>query len=142
MIQFYFLSIVLNLLAGYILITGDENGVLEFKSDLSNRFAFKDETVKLVVGIIAVVVGLLKVLSVIEGDVPVLGDFIPALAGLLAGFTLIFEHYKDQASPAVFTDSERTEKIDSLLVNHKKIIGVIAMIAAVLHFLFPKVLLL
>ena len=142
MVQFYFLSIVLNALAGYILISGDESGVLEFKGG----FSLKDETFRLIVGILSVITGLLKLLSVIEGDVPVLGDLVPALAGFLSGFILIFEYYRNRSSLEKSVDaeseSEYSERIDRILVRNKKIIGVAALAAAVLHFLFPKVLLL
>jgi len=135
MLQFYFLSIALNVLAGYILITGDEGGVLEFKSG----FSLKDETFRFVVGILSVVTGLLKILSPIEGDVPVVGDLIPAITGLVCGFILIFEYYRNRSS---LEASEHTERVDRILVSNKKIIGVAALVVAVLHFLFPKVLLL
>jgi len=135
MIQFYFLSILLNALAGYILFTGDDGNVLEFKND----FSMKDETFKLVVGILTAVTGLLKLLSPVEGDVPVVGDLVPAIAGLLAGFLLIFGYYQNRST---MEPSEHAEKIDRILMKNRKIIGVLALIAAVLHFLFPKVLLL
>jgi len=135
MLQFYFLSIALNALAGYILIAGDDVGVLELKSS----FSLKDETLRLVVGILSVITGLLKILSPIEGDIPVVGDLIPALTGLLSGFILIFEYYRQRSTLEV---TKHTDRIDRILVSNKRIIGVIAIIAAVLHFLFPKVLLL
>lgn len=135
MLQFYFLSIVLNALAGYILISGDEEGPLAFKSG----FSLKDETFKLVVGIASVLMGLMKILSVVEGDVPVIGDIFPALTGLLAGFILIFAYYRGRASVEI---SGQAEKVNRLLVANKKVIGAAALIAAALHFLFPRVLLL
>ena len=135
MLQFYFLSIALNALAGYILLTGDRNDALEFKSG----FSLKDETFRLVVGILSVIVGLLKILSVVEGDVPVVGDLFPALSGFLCGFILIFEYYRSRTSLDI---SKHSEKVDRLLVSNKRIIGIIALITAVLHFLFPTVMLL
>ena len=135
MMQFYLLSVVMNALAGYILITGDNGGVLEFRSG----FSLKDEVFRLVVGILSVVTGILKLLSVVEGDVPVVGDLFPALTGLLSGFILIFSYYRSHTTIEV---TEHAEKVDRILVANKKIIGVAALVAAVLHFLFPKVLLL
>ena len=135
MLQFYFLSIVLNALAGYLLITADEDGVLEFKSG----FSLKDETFRLIVGILSILIGLLKILSVVKGDMPVIGDLLPALTGFLSGFILIVEYYRSRSSLDI---SEQSEKIDRLLLKNKKIIGVAALIAAALHFLFPTVLLL
>ncbi|MCL2232214.1 MAG: hypothetical protein FWB99_03965 [Treponema sp.] len=137
MLQFYFMSIVMNALAGYILVTGDkeDHEPLVFKSGLS----FKDETFMLVVGILSVLTALMKILSSVEGDVPVIGDLFPALTGFLAGFILIFEYYRKRTS---LETSDSTEKVDRLLIANKKIIGMAALAAAVLHFLFPRVLLL
>jgi len=135
MLQFYFLSIALNALAGYMLFTGDNDDILEFKSG----FSLKDETFRLIVGILSAITGLLKILSAIDGDVPVVGDLFPALTGLLCGFILIFDYYRGNSSLVV---SENSKKVNQLILKNRKIIGIIAIIAAVLHFLFPKVLLL
>ena len=135
MLQFYFLAVFLNVLAGYILLKNDSGGVLEFKSD----FSLTDETFKLVIGILCAITGLFKLLSPIEGDVPVVGDLIPAVCSFLSGFILIFEYLRSRSS---LEESEQAEKIDRLIIANKKIIGVAAIVAAGLHFLFPKVLLL
>jgi hypothetical protein len=136
MIQFYFLSIVLNALAGYILAFGTDIDDIEVESKI--RIPVHTETFRLVLGIVTILVGLLKILSAIQGDVPVIGDLIPALVGFLAGFILIFEYYRSRSA----IDSEHTEKIEQLLINNKKWIGFFAIAAAALHFLFPTVLLL
>ena len=135
MLQFYFLSIFLNALSGYMLITGDSDRTLEFKG----KFSFSDETFKLIIGVLSAVTGLLKLLSPIEGDIPVIGDLIPAVSGFLTGFVFIFEYYRNRTT---LDESENTEKIDRVLIRNKKIIGIAAVTVAVLHFLFPKVLLL
>jgi hypothetical protein len=135
MLQFYFLSVVLNALAGYVLLKGDEDSPIVFKSG----FSLKNETFRLVLGIASALVGLMKLLSVVEGDVPVIGDLFPSLAGFLAGFVLIFEYYRGRASVEI---TDRVEKVDRLLIANKKVIGVAAIAASVLHFLFPRVLLL
>jgi hypothetical protein len=134
MIQFYFLSILLNGLSGYVLITnpGDEDTGL----DSGFRLSFKNETCCLILGILTIVIGFLKILSAVQGDVPVVGDLIPALAGFLAGFVLVFEYYRSRST----LEPEHTEKIEMLLVHNKKWIGFLALAVAGLHFLFPSVL--
>ena len=135
MIQFYFLSVFLNALAGYILFSGDDGGVLEFKSD----FSLKDETFKLIAGICTGVVGLLKLLSPIEGDIPIIGDLVPGVFGLLAGFILILEYYRNRTP---MDETEKSETMNRILLGNKRIIGIAAIVVAILHFLLPKVLLL
>ncbi|GHU68230.1 hypothetical protein FACS189447_10710 [Spirochaetia bacterium] len=134
MIQFYFLSIFLNVLTGYILISNDDADPLEIRPG----FSLKDETVKLILGILSMVTGVLKLLSAIEGDLPVLGDIIPAVSGFFAGFILLIEYYRYHENK----DSEEGENFSLMLIHNKKIVGYIAIAAAILHFLFPKVLLL
>jgi hypothetical protein len=135
MIQFYLLSVVLNALVGYLFITGGEDGVLEFKGG----FSLKDRTVQFVLGILSAVTGLFKILSPVEGNVPVIGDLVPGLIGIVCGFILVFEYYKTRTTMA---ETEQTEKIGRILLGNKKLIGMAALASAVLHFIFPKVLLL
>ena len=134
MLQFYLLSVVMNALAGFILVTRDESDILEFKGG----FSFRDETFRFVAGILSLVTGLLKILSPVQGDLPVVGDLVPAAAGFFAGFILIFEYYRNRTTAGA---SESSEKINRILVSNKKIIGLAALAAAALHFLFPGVLL-
>jgi hypothetical protein len=102
------------------------------------RIPIHKETFRLILGVLTILVGLLKILSAVQGDVPVIGDLIPALVGFLAGVVLIFEYYRNHSA----LDPEHTEKIEQLLINNKKWIGFLALASAILHFLFPTVLLL
>ena len=91
MAQFYFLSVLLNILAGLILIFGrnlaeplaegdDDDG----ESAITiGSFSLDNSGFRLVVGILCVFVALMKILSVFKGDVPVVGDLLPVLAGLI-----------------------------------------------------------
>ena len=138
MLQFYFLSIVLNALAGCLLFFGDE-AIPEFK----NGFSLNNESFKFLLGIFTAITGLLKLLSPIEGDVPVVGDLAPAIVGLLCGFILIFEYYRNRSTIEDSNGvSEQTEKIRVVLLGNRKIIGFAALIVAALHFIFPRLLLL
>ncbi|MDR3168121.1 MAG: hypothetical protein LBT93_09260 [Treponema sp.] len=100
------------------------------------RFSLRDKTFRLVLGILAVITGLLKLLSSIQGDVPMVGDIIPAIIGFAVGFILVFEYYREYSS----IDNEKYEKIERVLIKNKKFIGFIALISAGIHFLFPQVL--
>jgi hypothetical protein len=134
MIQFYFLSVFFNALAGYILITDGDRG--EESLSLGMEFSFNNGTFRMVLGILAMVTGLLKLLSSIQGDIPVLGDLVPALMGFVLGFILVFGYYREHSS----VDDEKYEKIEGILIKNKRFIGLIALVSAALHFLFPQVL--
>ena len=145
MLQFYFLSVLLNAMAGYILFFGESKGYAPVDSDeamdFKCGFSVKTGTYRFVIGILAAVTGLFKLLSSTAGDLPFIGDIIPAASGILSGLILFFEYYKNR-SGSEDSDSGRSKKIDGLLIANKKLIGAAAMIASVLHFLFPTVLLL
>jgi hypothetical protein len=136
MIQFYFLSIFFNALAGYILITDGDRGEESLNPGI--QFSFGDKTFRMVLGILALITGLLKLLSSTQGDIPVVGDLIPAIVGFAAGFIFIFEYFREHSA----LDFEKYEKIEAVFVKNKRFIGFIALISAALHFLFPQALLL
>jgi hypothetical protein len=139
MLQFYFLSVLANALAGYICFFGSSGDVMDFRCG----FSVKTETFRFVVGILSAFTGLFKLLSSIQGDLPVIGDIIPAAAGFLCGFILIFDHFSNlSADGDLGQEPEGGKKGGGFLVANKKLIGAVAMIAAILHFLFPTVLLL
>ena len=136
MLQFYFLSILLNFIAGFILFTNKtsqtENESLETKS------IFKDKTFKLVIGILCCFTALVKLLTSFPGAVPLLGDLIPSVAGILGGGALLIEYYISQ-SP---TETKLNPKIETIFIANKKYLGILCILSAFLHFLFPKVILL
>ena len=133
MIQFYFLSILFNAIAGYALVveTDSRGSVL----DGLKTYAL-DETFRLVVGVMTMAVGFFKLLSVVRGDIPVVGDLVPAAAGLSAGFGLIFEFYRTRST----LEGHGSEKIEHIFVRNRKWFGYLAMASAGAHFLFPTVL--
>ncbi|MDR1144211.1 MAG: hypothetical protein LBK77_08365 [Spirochaetaceae bacterium] len=136
MIQFYFLSIFFNGVTGYVL--GIEHDEAETSLDTGLKFSFRNATVRLVLGILTMLTGLLKLLSVTKGDIPVVGDLVPALVGLGVGFLLVFEYYNSRSE----LSTEKADKLALFLKRNKKWIGIIAIASAALHFLFPSVLLL
>ncbi|MDR1248034.1 MAG: hypothetical protein LBK63_01915 [Treponema sp.] len=134
MIQFYFLSILFNGLSGYALISASNEDVAD--PEMGFRLSLQNEICRLILGAATIITGLLKILSSLRGDVPVVGDLVPALAGFLAGFVLVFEYYRGRST----LEPEHTEKIEQVLMHNKKWIGYISLAAAALHFILPSVL--
>lgn len=134
MIQFYFLSILLNAVSGYVLITEDKEEDRAFET--GPRFSLDNQTIRLVLGILTLISGLLKLLSSTQGDIPVIGDLFPAVFGLFAGFILVFDYYRTKTS----IESEKSELIERILIQNRRWIGFATIISAIVHFLFPSVL--
>jgi hypothetical protein len=135
MIQFYFLSILFNTAAGFVLLKGDSGEESPLEREF--RFSFQSETFRLVLGILTAVIGLLKLLSPVDGRIPVLGDLIPALAGLGAGFIILLEYYQNQSRLDM-----GSSKITGTVSRNRKWVGFAALGAAAIHFLFPRAFLL
>lgn len=199
MAQFYFLSVLFNIIAGLILIygkdltkknstdlilsdkednsddenifadeTSSENSALKDSEDFSQEEIFssdKDDkksseksknqkkkssetsknfdflnnsTFRLICGVLCVFVGIMKFLSVFRNDVPVIGDLIPALAGLSGGVSLLLEYYISHAT----TKNELPSWVNKVFIESRKYIGIFCLLAGLLHFVFPQVVLL
>ncbi|MCL2800217.1 MAG: hypothetical protein FWD28_00480 [Treponema sp.] len=129
--QLYFLSILCNGLAGYVLFKDSEGDAGEIA-----QFSIKGPTFNLILGIMCAVTGVLKLLSPFEGDLLVIGDLLPAAAGLIAGLMLIFGIYRQDLS----AKAGELDRLGVSLLVFRKPIGLALMAIGLLHFLFPKAL--
>ena len=117
--------------------TGQEDSI-----ERSLKFSLHNTTFRLILGILCAVTGVLKLLSPSMDSLPILGDLFPALAGIVAGFALIFDYYREHSSSAAFDGDGKLDRIGAAFLRYKRGVGVIALISAVLQFLFPQALLL
>ena len=133
MSQFYLLSIVSTLLSGFVL-SGDYLGarvpaLATFRAWLESRGA------ALTLGLATAIIGFLKLFIRAPGDsVAVVGDLLPALAGLAVGLTLFFEAMlrKPAASEG------KVEKVAKAVLTYRVPVGLVGVAIAVVHFLFPR----
>jgi|SRR5574344_104254 uncharacterized membrane protein YkgB len=146
MAQFYFLSVLLNILIGLILVYGTD---LTKENDLSsekdvakkndklfgNISCFESRSFRLVLGVLSLLVGILIILSPFRNDIPVIGDLLPALTGLVSGASLLLEYYLGSAVET----SNIPGKVRQILIDGRKYIGVACLVAGLLHFTFPQV---
>ncbi|MBP3367110.1 MAG: hypothetical protein J6K96_09050 [Treponema sp.] len=144
MAQFYFLSVLLNVLAGLILVYGknlaqeDEfSGEGDSVSSGSTILDFNSPVFRLVVGILCIFVAVMKILSVFRNDVPVIGDLFPVLAGFAAGFSILLEYYMASSS-----EPSSVPPAAGAVLGSRKIIGAVCIAAGILHFVFPQIVLL
>ncbi len=124
MMQVYFLSVLLNALAGIILIKGNNSE----GSLLSNR------QVRLVIGVLAVVVGFLKLFIVVQPDIIILGDLLPVIAGVAGGANILIDYYREYTTVEISLNAF----FEKLFISGRKYVGIICIIISVLHFLFPR----
>lgn len=139
MVQFYFLSIIANILGGLALSSGFMEERLSSFSGIKQFFESRP-TYRVALGIVTVVTGVLKLLSVSKGDVPVVGDLLPALIGLLIGVALLFERYKEKSTLPPESQNATLNTVDKLVLRNKSVLGISGMAIGLLHFLIPGVL--
>ena len=137
MVQFYLLSIVINGLIGFLLVFGD---VIESDSTATGiKLFLSSRGFRLVLGILAAITGILKFLSPIMNKMPILGDFLPAVGGLTAGFILIFGFYREN-SPQSDASEGALDRIGDTLLQYRKAVGIALLVISALHFLLPTAL--
>ncbi len=131
MLQFYFLSIVCNLLAGVSLsadwVAQKIRGFLPIASALSAR------TSKLISGLASLLVGFGTLFVPVEGPL-IIGDLFPSVVGMAMGIALLFEVFRQDAVLPI----ERSEKRDRPPVGYRTTLGMLGIAAAVLHFFLPE----
>jgi hypothetical protein len=137
MVQLFFLSIVFNGFAGFLFIFGDLGG--SDSAEGGKKFSFKGDGFRFVVGILAAATGLLKLFVPFvdpeRATIYILGDLLPALAGLAAGFMLIFGFYRERS--AQVDDEEKINSFGDIFLQYKKAAGIVILVIALLHFFFP-----
>jgi hypothetical protein len=132
MLQFYFLSIFANILAGLTLTS--EYLAERFKAFLPFKELFSRNNVKTTIGITAFVVGFLKLLIRSNPtDVPVVGDLLPALAGLAMGAGLILGIIKERSK----VPAETVDNLEKTVMTYRVPLGIAGLVISALHFLVP-----
>ena len=132
MIQFYFLSIFANILAG-LTLTSDYFAE-RLKAFLPFRDLFSKKNVKTGIGISAFVVGFLKILLPVQ--TVVVGDLLPALAGLAMGAGLILGLLRERAN----VSAETVDNLEKTVMTYRVPLGIAGLVISALHFLLPRAL--
>jgi hypothetical protein len=128
--KLFFLSILFNTLGGYTLFTEKPAITGEAEETAPPKSAGK-----ILLGLAAVAAGVLKLFFPMKGP-PVIGDFIPAIAGILSGGMLFYSFYKSHQT----LKGEDNESAARLFVLNRKWIGLLGIASGLLQFLFPRAL--
>ena len=160
MIQFYFLSVLLNLIAGLMLIYSPaESGGVEsddfsslendassgsvfdnVKNAVKSDGVFSSDVFRLITGVLSLFVGFIKLFfayGTSGAGMAFFGDFIPAFAGIFGGASLLLSYYEERSA-----DISVPEIADVILIDNRMYIGICCAVAAILHFIFPAAIIL
>ena len=130
MLPFYFLSVTTNLIMGGVLVLSAKD-----KEEFTIKYPLlNDPTFLLVLLIFSGISAVFKLLSPVAGNMPVIGDIIPALSGIL-GCIVFFDRWVKASGnqltlPAFF----------ARILNFEQPIGVLCLFAGVTHLLFSHAL--
>ena len=132
MLQFYFLSILVNLLAGTALSSDYLGQKITSFAPIKDFLTGKGSKVTL--GFFAVGIGIMKLILPAPGDqVAVAGDLFPALSGIAMGLVLLTDFFKQK----VAKESEALDKAEKIALTYRMPLGIVGLAAAVLHFIVP-----
>lgn len=137
MIQFYLLSVLLNVLCGYALAAKKSESASPIVRGAET--AISDVGLRLTAAVLSIAVGILKLLFALRGDIPVVGDFLPATAGIVVGATLLLD-ISDKAHLPIGKEGRVAARLEKRLLSYKQAIGYAGIMAGLIHFLFPMVL--
>lgn len=132
MYQVYFLSVLTNIVAGIALAFERMDDRLRLHA-VFNPELFRHTGFQLAMGVITFVVGFAKLLSVTDGNVPVVGDLLPALSGMVMGFILVFQYYQERTN----IRSTAVDSVDRVFGRNSGTFGMIGIIVGVVHLLVP-----
>jgi uncharacterized membrane protein len=139
MVQLYFLSLVFNGLTGFLFVFGDSRE--DNPAENNRKLSVVSDGFRLILGILAAITGILKLFSPMSAigkpGIPILGDFVPAVMGIAAGFILIYSFYRERSSASI-DSQEKINHFGEIFLHHRKIAGIVLLVSAVLHFLFPE----
>ena len=114
MIQFYFLSILLNLMTGSVLLYSSANldGDSDLESEKKSSFIkslfekifgssgiLEDSLFILVVAFLSFFTGIIKLFFPVN-KIIIFGDLLPSLTGILGGLSLLFSYYSEKSDVA------------------------------------------
>ena len=137
MAQLYMLSI-LSLLAAGLILSSDY--LVERMAWLSGLKEFAAQRgVKIGVGIVTAIVGIMKLIVRSPGEtVPVAGDLLPALAGIVLGGLLLADTLRaGRDSIATEEQPVAVDKVTNAVMPYRTPIGIAGMVIAIVHFLLP-----
>ena len=137
MFQIYLLTVITTLLAGLALASG-------FLSERFPRFSDFTEftantTYRLILGTLTLLIGIINAFSTYPGDIPVLGELFPSLAGLAAGILLIVQFITSKSpSGSESKAADLADRVERFSGPYTAIVGLAVIIVGILHAALPE----
>lgn len=136
MFQLYLLTVLTTILAGSALASG-------FLSERFERFSehteFMANTVyRVILGSLTILIGIINLFKTYEGDIAVLGELFPSIAGIVTGLILLAEFINKRREDDDTKTAEIADKVEKFSGPYLTVIGVATVVIGVLHAILPK----
>ncbi len=135
MYQVYLLSIVTLVLASVSLAFDQLHEKLRVGAFFSAD-VFKSAGFRFGLGAVTMLVGFFQFLSVHPDDVIIIGDIVPAIAGMILGGTLMLSYYCEKRT----VESSFVDRLEAIFLKNAENLAYLGLLVAVLHFFFHRVL--
>lgn len=136
MFQLYLLTVLTNVLAGLALATG-------FLTERFERFSeytdfMSNSIYRIVLALVSLLIGIINLFPTYSGDIAVLGDLFPSLAGIATGILLLTEYLSSRKNEQVSKTVEIAEKVEKFSGPYLTIVGIASVVIGILHAILPK----
>lgn len=135
MYQVYLLSVVTLILASVALGFEQLEERLRVGS-FFNAAVFTSQAFRFGLGVVTLLVGFFQFLSVHPDDTIILGNLVPAAAGMVIGGTLVLGYYREKST----VESSFVDRLDRIFLRNAANFAYLGLLVAVLHFFFHRVL--
>ena len=133
MVQIYFLLVLSNIVMGFILAKDFLNGKLN--NFLVINQLLSSDILKVTVGCIGSIIGLLALFLRYSGNLVIIGDLIPALTSMICGITLFIEYISNEEN----NDSTIINFFIGVFLKRRTLLGIVALCVGIIHFIAPSV---
>lgn len=135
MYQVYLLSVVTLILGSVSL------GFPELNERLRVGSLFREETFtsagfRFGLGVVTFLVGFFRFLTIDPVDTIIIGNIVPAAAGMIIGAALVLAYYREKST----VESPLSDRLDGLLLKNAAPISYLGLLIAAIHFFFHAVL--
>jgi len=134
--QLYLLTVLSTVLTGVVLAT--DFLAKKYESFANDMNFTRNAGFRLILGIVAFLVGFVNLFKTYEIDIAVIGDLLPSLAGMLGGILLLSDYVSSHKSKSSSESGGLAEKVERFSAPYLTIVGVSSMIIGILHAILPR----
>ena len=136
MFQLYLFTVLSTVLAGLALASGFMSKRFERFSEYTDFMA--NAVYRVILAGVSILVGIINLFPSYDGDLAIIGDLLPSLAGIITGILLVAEFITDRKGEERDKAAELAEKVESFSGPYLTIVGLSSVVIGILHAVLNK----